>query len=509
MHLELAVPNIWYRAELNYGSVRLAGLTFPGLPMLLTGSNGKVAWGFTNSKADVVDLVSLAQAPSFPDAYRVAGGERRFETRLETIAVRGRENVSFDVKQTIWGPVAAQKLLGQDVAIHWTLLDPSATNLDILDMDRVSSVAEGVELFHRVGGAPLNVLLADARGDIAWTMTGRLPKRIGVTGLYSVSWADDDLGWRGYLAPEDIPTIVNPPSGLLINTNNKMLSDKEFPLGVGHEYQGGVRAWLALRRLSRPDPLSESDLGELQLDTSSDYYRYYRDLALRVLGDDQDEEIVAIRRYIEAWDGRANSDSLGLPLIQEFVFALKDSVLAPIAARCREFDPEFELNLTLLDDPVKRMIETDRVELLPDRRAYADWKTFLRAVLKKTARNLMESEGVKDLKRLTWGQANKVEISHPLASAAPFLGWLLNMPRTSLPGCAQCLRVSSENTGANARMVVSPGHEPDGLMQFLGGQSGQPGSPNFSDQQGDWASGRFSSFLSRGESSRMTLLPLH
>ena len=346
MHLELSVPNVWYRAELNYGSIRLAGLTMPGLPMLLTGSNGKVAWGFTNSKADVVDLVTLTQDPSIPDAYRVAGGYRRFATRVENIAVRGREDVNFDVKGTIWGPVSAQKLLGQDVAMHWTLLDPAATNLDVLDMDRVNSVAEAVELFHRAGVAPLNVLLADERGDIAWTLTGRLPKRNGVSGLYSVNWANDgDLGWRGYLAPEDMPSIVNPPSGLLINTNNKMLGDKELPLVIGHEFQGGVRASRALQLLSGSRLLYERDLGDAQLDSSGDYYRYYRDLALRVLDDDPDQESSAIRRYIEAWNGRADTDTLGLPLIQEFIFALKDSVLAPIVARCREIDPEFELNL--------------------------------------------------------------------------------------------------------------------------------------------------------------------
>ncbi|HYA79515.1 MAG TPA: penicillin acylase family protein, partial [Methylocystis sp.] len=392
MHLGLSVPNIWYRAELVYGSTHLAGLTLPGLPMILSGSNGRVAWGLTNSKADVVDLVALSEDPRAPQTYRVSDDDRSFGSRMEPIAVRGRGTTSFEVKETIWGPVSTQKLLGQEVAIHWTLLDPAASNLDILDMDGVGSVEEAVALFQHAGGPPLNVLLADEGGDIAWTITGRLPKRFGMSGLYSEDWSDGRRGWNGYLAPGELPIVLNPRSGLLVNTNNKMLGDDDFPIAIGHEYQGGVRAWRASMRLSGKKALSEADLAELQLDTAGDYYRYYRDLALKILAEDQDGDDAAIRRYIEAWDGRAELNSLGLPLIQEFIFALRESVLFPIAVRCRELDPEFQLNLTLLDDPVKRIIETNRVELLPDR-GYADWTGFLRAVLKQTAHRLMASEG--------------------------------------------------------------------------------------------------------------------
>ena len=75
MHLGLRAPNIWFRARLRYadarapgGQVDVAGFTLPGLPAVVVGSNGHVAWGFTNSYGDWLDWRARAgvQAASAP-----------------------------------------------------------------------------------------------------------------------------------------------------------------------------------------------------------------------------------------------------------------------------------------------------------------------------------------------------------------------------------------------------------------------------------------------------------
>lgn len=511
MHLGLSVPNIWYRAELNYGSVRLAGLTLPGLPILLIGSNGKVAWGLTNLRADVSDLVRIERASANPAQYRTAEGSRSFGSRTEVISVRGAPNVTLQVKETIWGPVLPEPLLGEEVAVHSTALDPAATNLDIIDMDGATSALMALSLFHHAGGPPLNVLLADSRGNIAWTIMGKLPKRFGMDGLFSESWADGKEGWDGYLLPDELPSLVNPQSGFLVNTNQRMLSAAEFGPTIGHEFQGGFRAWRATERLRDLSRVTEADLLSLQLDTASEYYRYYQNLALRVLKAPNGElggEAETLRHYLEAWDGRAELNSLGLPLLVEFSEELLDAILSPIVARCREVDPSFELAWSTLDNSVQRVIETDRPELLPDRTKYRDWPSFVRAVLMQSARRLSERYGLRSIEGLNWGQVNRVEMAHPLSSAVPLIGRVLDMPRLPLPGCVQCLRFAYENLGANARMVVAPGHEADGILQLAGGQSGQPGSIHYADQQASWVAGGPTPFLGGEEQHRTILLPL-
>ncbi|RBE42825.1 penicillin acylase family protein, partial [Xanthomonas oryzae pv. oryzae] len=63
MHLDLRPPNIWFRARLRYadsnapdGKVDVTGFTLPGLPAVVVGSNGHVAWAFTNSYIDTADF---------------------------------------------------------------------------------------------------------------------------------------------------------------------------------------------------------------------------------------------------------------------------------------------------------------------------------------------------------------------------------------------------------------------------------------------------------------------
>lgn len=510
MHLALSVPNIWYRAELEYGEARLAGLTLPGLPLLLAGENGRVGWGLTNLRADVADLVVLSGEANQPGKYRTPAGISAYGARTETILVRGASSEVLTVEDTLWGPVLPERLLGEKVALHSALLDPATTDLALLDMDTAPSVDEAAALFRRAGGPPLNVVLADDHGHVAWTVMGRLPRRFGTSGLFSESWSDGTRGWQGYLAPDDLPRRVDPPSGFIVSTNQRMLGAAEFSAVIGHEYQGGFRAWRATEELSRAEFLSEKDLLALQLDTKSSYYAYYRDLALKALAGApsgaEEDELASIRSYLESWDGGADTQSLGLPLLEEFRAELRQSVLAPVVARCRETDPDFSLEWSLLDDPVRRIIETGRPELIPEA-GYADWRGFLRAALLRSARRLKAQQGFADLAGLTWGRVNRVSMGHVFSSLSPFLSFLLDMPPQPLPGCGFCLRVSEDTHAANARMVVAPGHEGDAIMQFAGGQSGQPGSAHYGDEQDDWLLGHPTPFLSQEARHRAILRP--
>ena len=114
MHLEIRVPNTWYRAVLEWRDEAdasqtrlLAGLTLPGHPTLVTGSNTYVAWGFTNAQVDTSDLVLLEIDPMDPNRYWTPGGWRGFDRFTETIEVKGGSPVKMDVRWTIWGPVSA------------------------------------------------------------------------------------------------------------------------------------------------------------------------------------------------------------------------------------------------------------------------------------------------------------------------------------------------------------------------------------------------------------------
>lgn len=490
MHLNLSVPNLWYRAALRYGGREMIGLTLPGLPVLVTGSNGRIAWGFTNVDADVLDLVSLELNPANPQEYLTPEGWRAFERHAETIRVKNGEEIAVELKGTIWGPVSPQPLLNRPVAIRWTALDPSAVDLKLLDVGTANTLEEAMGVMNRAGAPPQNVVLADAEGRIAWTYLGRVPRRRGFDGSVSLSWANGQVGWDGFIPPDRLPRVIDPPQGYLATANNRTLG-RDYPFIVGHNYSNSYRAYRIAERLKQMDRVTERDLFELQLDTVSEFFEFYRELALEVLGDAARTEplLDEAGRYVKAWNGRMDGDSQGIGLLLLFRQKLADAVFAPVVSRCRSLDASFNYAWRELETPLRALL-TERIpETLPDAR-YDDWRALILAVLRDSATALKEKYAVASLRELNWGKINRIAIRHPFSKSAPALSWLLDMPAAESAGCAGfCVRVASDRHGATERMVVSPAHPDDGILHMPAGESGHPLSEHYRDQQSAWQEG--------------------
>lgn len=505
MHLSLRVPNIWYRAQLNYGNARLSGLTLPGVPLIVVGSNGAVAWGFTNIEGDFVDLVQLELDPDDPERYRTPEGYIRFGERIETVPVRDGAEHRFKVLTTVWGPVLPESLLGKQVAVRWTALDPEATDLDLLNLDTVRDLHTALSVFNRAGGPPLNALAADNQGNIGWTYTGKIPKRFGLDGLVSRSWADGLRGWKGYIPPEELPRWVNPPSGFIVNANQRML-DGNYPYIIGHYFANGHRAYRITEKLAGERNFNERDMFALQLDTRVEFYRFYQRLALSLPVGNTDTE-KRWRRDLESWDGSAERESVGFALLVEFRRLLLDEVISPYLAPCRSLDSSFRFQRATIDEPLQQLLQAKLPELLPHKDRYPDWNAFLRDLLMRAeARVSAKYEGESTVRR-AWGSVNRVFISHPFSSFLPFVGGFLDMPEDPVSGCRECIRVYSSGHGASERMVVAPGHEANGFLHMPGGQSGHPLSPHFRDQQQAWVEGRALAFETGAAVGRLELVP--
>ncbi|WP_437589102.1 penicillin acylase family protein [Sorangium sp. So ce1000] len=506
MHLELGVPNIWYRAELRYGDREVAGVVLPGVPLVIVGTNRHVAWGLTSLLGDVMDLVRLETLPERPDEYRTPSGWKRFEVARETIKVRGEPDASVTVRSTIWGPVSARPLLGAPVAIRWTALDPEGVDLGLLEMDRVRSVDDAVAVMSAAGGPGCNVLLADRDGRVAWTVTGRMPRRRGFDGSASVSWADGRAGWDGYLAPAALPRIVDPPSGFVVNANHRMPLPEGAPV-LAHDHANGYRAYRITERLREARAVTEADLFQLQLDTRAEFFGFYRDLALRVLTEEAVSRRPALaeaRRAAAAWDGRADMSSVGLPLLVRFRRILTDDVFAAWLGADRAAEPGLTLAPPDIDTPLQRVLDTRSADLVPA--PAGGWDAFVLAALEKAVTAVKQENGGRPLDQLEWGAVSRVRIAHPLG-ASPDLAARLNMPDEPLPGCSVCVRLASRTVAASERLVVSPGHEQDGILHMPAGQSGDPLSPHYRDQQRAWVDGRPLPLLAGPAEHTITLVP--
>jgi penicillin amidase len=505
MHLDLSVPNVWYRAELSYDDVRLQGLTLAGVPVVIVGSNEHVAWGLTALDADVLDLVRLEVDSARPDEYRTPTGWQRFGMRREVVRVKGGAEVVVPVRTTIWGPVAAEPMLGAPVARRWTALDPGAVDIGLLELDRSRTLEAALDVFNRAGGPACNAIVATRDGRVGWTVTGRLPRRAGFDGATSVSWLTPGVGWQGYLDAE-LPRIVDPASGFVVNANQRMLAPGRGP-SLAHDYANGYRAYRISEALRGGAPLSEAASFQLQLDTRSEFFEQYRTLALGALsrrGAAATAREASLERALRAWDGRAALESRGLAVLARFRMQLAERVFADVLATAQRLEPEFELMLPDIDGPLERVLGAEPEPLV--RPPAGGWDPLILAALEAAARSLEAEHPGVALEAIGWGEANPVQMKHPLA-VEPELARRLNMPEEPSAGCGFCVRMAAGTLAASERLVVSPGREADGILHMPGGQSGDPTSPHYRDQHAAWIAGRALPYRAGAATSALLLSP--
>ncbi|MBA3487612.1 MAG: penicillin acylase family protein, partial [Lysobacter sp.] len=181
MHLGLRAPNIWFRARLRYGDGRasggqvdVSGFTIPGLPAVVVGSNGHVAWGFTNSYGDWLDWKREPACTTSSAAKQRCPGTLTHE---ETIKVAGAPDVTLQVDQTQWGPVLHREADGSRLSLRWVAHLPGSLTLEIADFARATSVESLFGMADRVGMPAQNLVAGDSSGRIAWRLLGPVPER--------------------------------------------------------------------------------------------------------------------------------------------------------------------------------------------------------------------------------------------------------------------------------------------------------------------------------------------
>ena len=508
MHLPLGVPNIWYRTELHIGEQRLRGLTLPGVPAVIAGSNGNVAWGFTNSQGDWTDLVELEIDPADPLRYRALGGWRRMEVFEEEIPVAGAPPETLEVPETIWGPVTER--WGRPLAIRWIAHDPEGYGTAYLGFAEAATIEEVFRAGWGAGMPPQNLVAVDREGSIGWTIAGPIPRRHGFDGTIPVSWADDARGWDGYLEPEEIPAIRNPESGLLWTANNRLV-DGEFldRLGRGGGYAHGERARLIRDRLLAVEAADEAAMLDIQLEDRAPELAIWRDLFLRSLDGAQGPLATEAARVLrEGWTGRAGVDSAGYPLVRnarvELFRAVYGTLTAPAADAAPNFSPFVAVHWP---GPLLRLAREKPPHFIPP--GADDWNGALRNALLAAAARM---RGAGPLAEQTWGKENLVHIRHPLSPGLPgllsrFLSPYLDAPPRGLPGDAGLPRAQSGSHGPSNRFVVAPGREETGILHMPGGQSGHPAMPYYLSGHRDWEEGRATPFLAGPTEWTLTLVP--
>jgi penicillin amidase len=542
MHLGLRAPNLWFRARLRYadaqaegGKVDVSGFTLPGIPAVIVGSNGHVAWGFTNSYGDWADWIRVPKTcPGAPAQPGKPAGTCTITLR-ETIQVKDAAPVMLDV-ETFWDghPVLATDVDGSRLALDWIAHHPRSLDLGLAGLATARDVESALRVGQDSGMPQQNLVVADTQGRIGWTITGRRPVRgPGCDPMQPMYVASDPDSARAAEPLQELPAIESPfapqpapesaapvaaaaprpcltwlagfdqhPAPLLASpvvdrlwtANARTLDGAPLVREGDAGYANGARARQIRDGLRAKPQFSERDLLAIQIDDRALFLeRWWKLLRTQAAADAKTPAWKQIADATATWEGRAAPEAVSYRIVRAWRLAvlerIKAGLLAPAEAKLG--DRFVVPDLPQLEGVAWELVSQRPPHLLP--RKYDSWDALLREAAVEVVAEL-EVSG--PLAQRTWGEENTATICHPLARALPHLiGRRLCMPFEPLAGDASMPRVAAPGFGASERMVVSPGHEADGIVHMPGGQSGHPLSPFWGAGHEAWVHGEATPFL--------------
>ncbi len=545
MHLGLRAPNIWFRARLRYadarapgGKVDVSGFTLPGVPGVIVGSNGHVAWGFTNSFVDSADWMQVTPCAS---NTRSPAACTPVQTHRETIRVAGAEATTLDVREVRWGPILHDQPDGSALALRWVAHLPNSMNFDLTDFSIAGDLQQLMGIADRTAIPTQNLLAVDKHGRIAWRLLGALAGRTApcsaqtlietATGAQAQPSTMGNSGQdpaesppcRPWSAVTDrAPVELDPASGRLWTANNRVLDGAELARVGDVGYSNGARAKQIRDGLFAKERFSEGDLLAIQLDDRTLFLQRWWTLLQDTAKRTHSPALQALADAARTRPARASVDSASYRLVRAWRInvstRIKDGLTAPAKAALGE---DFLMpNLRQLEGVAWPLVTQRPPHLLP--RHYAScaspaqahpafcqnlsgWDALLEDAAHEVSVYYADAG---PLTQRTWGERNTARICHPLASSIPLLGkrWLC-MPPDQLRGDGDMPLVAGPDFGASERMVVSPGHEADGIIHMPGGQSGNPLSPFWGAGHQDWVQGRPTPFLPGKAEYTLTLIP--
>ncbi len=511
MHLGLRVPNTWFRASFEYPiddeMIKVTGATLPGTPNIVVGSNGNIAWGFTNSYGDWSDVVILTLSDN-KQQYLTPEGFKNFTYHKQIIAIKDKPSIEIVIKETIWGPVIGNNHLGQLLAYRWVAHDTNAVNFAHTYLEQAKNIDEAFDIASHAGIPAQNMMVVDKKGNIGWTIMGPIPRKKGKVGQLPQSWANGENAWQGYLTSSEYPYIKNPENHRLWTANSRVVGGKMYQK-IGHGgYALGARAQQIRDDLFAKEKFDEKDLLAIALDDRALFLQRWQQFLLKqVLSEtaikNNTHFAQAKKILLKQQPLTASIDSVAYRLVKSFRLNVRDSVFSQLNEKLKTLDKNYHFS------SIRHQIEAPLWQLItqqPDNfllRPEPSWQALFEKALTKTLTEMTKDQS---LDEATWGQANISTIQHPLSKAIPFIGRWLDMPKIALPGDTYMPRVQGKSFGASERMVVSPGHEENGIFHMPTSQTSHPWSPYYKRGHNDWLEGKPSAFLPEATQYTLTLL---
>ena len=489
MHLQHHIPNVWYEVHLTSGDLDVAGVTAPGLPLVLVGHNRRIAWGFTNLGPAVTDL--YVETFNANGQYETPQGFKGAEHRHELIKVKGKSDVAVDVMSTRHGPIVTSLLPGETrpLALKWTLWDPDLLT-GTFEAVRGFDSAQNWDDFRRAaghfGGPGQNVVYGDVDGHIGYQATGWVPVRAAGDATKPVPGNVDQYEWIGYIPFEKMPSVYDPPSGI-IGTANGRTTQNGYSYFISGEWMAPYRTDRIFQVLHQNKKFSADDMLALQTDVCSQFDRFLAQQFAAAIEHttSASERVRRAGEIMRQWDGRVTVDAVAPSITVAARRELQRMLLEPLLGPAQKDDPNSGWHQYRWQNSsvwLESVLTGRPQRWLP--KAFKSWDDLLTQAVEQA---VTAKQG--DIASWKWGESHPVYLQHPIFGQIPVLNRWTGPGRVPQSGDGTTVKQVGLGFGPSERLTVDFSNLDQSRLNIVTGESGNFLSPHYMDQWQGWYQG--------------------
>jgi penicillin amidase len=490
MHLGHQMPNLWYEAHLRSGALDVAGVTLPGMPYVVVGHNQRIAWGFTNVGPTVTDV--YIENINAQGAYQTPTGWVQPVHRTEVIHVKGKPDVTIDVKISRHGPIISELVPGETrpLALRWTLYD--GLRIPFFDVNSAQNWDDFKKAFSQLDAPGQNVVYADVDGNIGYHTTGKVPIRAAGDGSLPVSGANDAHEWTSYIPFDKLPNVYNPPSGIIATANGRITPDK-YPNPVSMEWEAPWRTARIYHVLESGRQFSPADMLALQTDIHSEPYLFAAERFVYAVDHASKPSARAKQAadLLRSWDGLMQASSAAPTIAENSIRELRRLLLEPkLGSAPANADPDGAGLSWMTYSWEMRSVWLENILLhrpkrwLPDK--YANYDDLIAAAVDAA---VSAPQAPKDLASWRWGAFNAVDIQHPILGRIPLLKHWSGPGVQEQSGSGYTVKAVSRHHGPSERFTANLADLDQSTLNLVTGEAGNFLSPYYLDQWKNWYEG--------------------
>ncbi|MEM8534764.1 MAG: penicillin acylase family protein [Chloroflexota bacterium] len=513
-HLYLQMPSIWYENGLHGGRFDVVGFTIPGVPMIVIGHNGTIAWGLTDMLPDVQDLyIEKLDDPITPTRYEYQNEWHDLEIIDDTISVRGVGQTPLRILKTHHGPIINQVSKGmvhavrgvdemEPLALCWTGTEGSTIVQALYHINLASGWDDFRTALRSWNSPGMNMVYADVMGNIGYQSSGKIPIRASNhTGLVPTCGWTGENEWQGYIPFDDLPYMLNPSEGFIATANNKVVTD-DYPYHLAYEWSDPFRIQRITDILNSNDCMDISDTCDLQIDTFSVAAERIRPYLLNITP--QNTIQTRALALVESWNLYSEADQPGASIYTVWYWFMVQNIWRDKLGQqlTQSYMHYYWLHgrmiLQLLEQPESQWFNdstTTQVETRDD---------IIRRSLEEALAWLGERYG-NDPQKWQWGRVHTMTFVHrPLGRVPIWLFKRLFNSKTFPVGGddfsvnASWMRESRTFTmagGTAQRLIVDLNNLDNSWAVNSTGQSGHALHPQRDDQTDLWRHGKYHPLL--------------